>query len=495
MDTTSERVVGPRPANPFTPIRPGRPQRARRLAQALGAASLGLCLHVPTGPAEAATGDPARGQQLYDATPGGVTCASCHGEATLGLLRLQFGVDPGVTRAAIVAGKGGMNQPNLLALTEADLADIAAYIANPAPAEGIEPLIEPADGVDFSRATVGGPPAERVVTLFNPGRSPLPLGPVVVAGGDFEAIGSCGPSLEPDGRCRIELRFRPGALGDRTGTVSGRFGVRGTPWARALSGQGVDRPVGTLRWRDPAPLLAFTEEITGRSTVLARAWLDNIASVPVTLQRIGLEGTNRGEFSVTGACVTPGSVVPAGAGCEVEVRFAPQGVGRRVARLTVASDGNDAPDVTLNAVGIAPGPALELSPRTVEVATRADLELANPGQAPLQVLALEVSDAAFRVASGDCGALPITLPPGGRCRLAVDRVVGTRLDATGVLTVRTATAGLASTADLRATAVDPRGNVAELGNVGAGTLAGGTAGSLAALLGLAGAAAGLRRRR
>lgn len=445
--------------------------------------------------ADAATGDPVRGQVLYDATPGGVSCASCHDDATLGLLRLRFGVDPAVTRAAIVSGKGGMNQPNLLALTDADLADIAAYIADPAAAAPIEPLIEPASGLDFSRATVGGPPVERIVSLFNPGRTALPLGSFALTGADFVQASACGPSLDPDGRCSLVLQFRPGSVGERAGTLSGTFGVRATPWTLALSGQGVDRPVGVLRWRDASPLSAFTEAVTGRSVVLARAWLDNGTGVPVTLQQVGLEGEDRGDFSVTGACVTSGSVLPAGAGCEIEVRFTPLAVGRRVARLTVASDGNDPPAVALNAVGIAPGPALSLTPSTVEVATRAALELANPGQEPLQVIALEVSDAAFRVAAGDCGALPLVIPPGGRCRLAVDRVVGTRLDATGTLTVRTSTAGLASTAALRATAVDASGNPAQLGNVGAGSLAAGTVGSLITLIGLAAAATALRRRR
>jgi hypothetical protein len=445
--------------------------------------------------ATASPGDPVRGQRLYDDTPGGVTCASCHGEATLGLLRLRFGVDPGVTRTAIVSGKGGMNQPNLLALTDIDLADIAAYIADPAAAVAVEPLIEPTAAVRFSRATTSGPPAERVVTLLNPGSASLPLGPIVVTGAGFELDNGCGSALGPQARCTLTMRFRPADLGERAGTVSGTFGVRATPWSRVLSGEGVDRPIGVLRWRDPAPVVAFTEAVTGRSTLLARAWLDNVSDAPVTLQRIGIDGAGQDDFTLTGACATPGSVLPGRTGCEIELRFAPLAVGRRSGQLSVTSDGTDPPELTLNTVGVAPGPALAIEPRALDVATRATLVLGNPGQAPLQVVALDLSDPAFQVATDGCGPLPILVAPAGTCTLEVSRVAGTRLDAVGTLTVRSATAGLSSTVRLRASRVDVTGGAVTQGNVGAGSLGTATASAVAVLLGLAWAAAALARRR
>lgn len=455
---------------------------------------LALVLAVAGAPglAAVAPGDAVRGQLLYDETPGGVTCASCHGEATLGLLRLRFGVDPGVTRAAIVAGKGGMNQPNLLALTDQDLSDIAAYIADPAAGAAVDPVIEPGSAVSFSRATLGGPAVERVVTVINPGRSRLPLAPLVVTGTGFELASGCPPALDPQARCAAVLRFRAPVAGDRTGAVSGSYGDRGTPWSLALSGQGVDRPIGILRWRDPAALATFTESVAGRTTLLARTWLDNVGAHPVTVQRVALDGAAGGDFSASGACTTPGSVLPAGAGCEVEVRFAPVAVGRRVAALTVSSDGNDPPDVSLNAVGIAPGPALALEPRSLTVATSGRVELANPGQSALQVVALEVSDPAFRASGGTCGPLPFVVAPLATCSLEIGRVAGSRLDATGALTVRSGTPGLTAVVSLRATGVDTTGGAVTLGNIGAGSLTVGP-GSIASLLGLALAGFALRR--
>ena len=453
-----------------------------------------VALGLATGAAQVgAQGDPARGRGLYEQTPGGTACAACHGEASLGLLRLQFGVDASVTRAAIVAGKGGMNLPNLLSLSDADLQDIAAHIANPVAGGGAAvPRLEPASSLDFDRAAVGGQAAERPVLLRNPGPTPLSLVSARVDGAGFSLRRRCDEPVPPAGQCELLLGHEPSAVGPASGRLEVAWAGAAAPLTLNLTGQGVAGPLAMLRWRDTAPLGAVVESLVGSAQPVATVQLENYGPRAATIGRLGLDGPGASDYALSGSCVTAGSVVPAGARCDVAITVTPTAIGRRSARVVLESDGGAPAVLALEAFGKAAGPALAVEPASLAVATRVPIEVRNPGAAGVLLIGLDVRGEAFRVQPGSCAPLPRALAPGASCTAEVSRAAGTALASQAELVVRTSTGGLEARVPLRASAVDATGSAAATGNVGAGTALSSVAGVLA-MLGLGAAGAMLRR--
>jgi Glycine rich protein len=75
----------------------------------------------------------------------------------------------------------------------------------------------------------------------------------------------------------------------------------------------------------------------------------NRGTIPLLVSGATITGAQASEFSAGPGCAAP---VPPGAGCQIVVRFAPHATGRRIARLTVVSNGKPAA-IGLWGVGLA----------------------------------------------------------------------------------------------------------------------------------------------
>jgi hypothetical protein len=95
-----------------------------------------------------------------------------------------------------------------------------------------------ASQLKFGRVEVGSASGEKGVTMQNVGSAPLLIG-AIVAEGDFSVRHGCGASLAPGGSCRIRVRFRPTAIGVRSGAVVISTNATGSPHTVTLSGRGI----------------------------------------------------------------------------------------------------------------------------------------------------------------------------------------------------------------------------------------------------------------
>jgi cytochrome c553 len=298
--------------------------------------------------------DAARGNTLYRALPGdpGVgSCISCHGEPVNNRNSVLRGAGGGAVISRTIAAVGAMGYLRQY-LSDADLADIAAYLASIVPAGAIDTLPELSPTADqFGAQLVGTQSTERVLLLRNRlPRSDVSIGAVLSSDAvQFPLQHDCPLVLPPLGQCSIRVAFRPAAAG----ALSAGFSVVDSAGALlrrgALAGQGVENAPPQLAWRE-RPALAFGNVALGASAELA-AQLVNPSAVPVQLQRLRLTGPNASRFALDTDCATP-ALLPASGACELRVRFSPSSAGLAEAWVEIESDASNAPLARVSASGV-----------------------------------------------------------------------------------------------------------------------------------------------
>ena len=80
----------------------------------------------------------------------------------------------------------------------------------------------------------------------------------------------------------------------------------------------------------------FGNQRVGTTSRAHTVTLTNTGSTPLSMQAIGIAGTNFGDFAETTTC---GSSLPANANCAIHVRFKPSVTGPRSASLQIHDDG------------------------------------------------------------------------------------------------------------------------------------------------------------
>jgi FtsP/CotA-like multicopper oxidase with cupredoxin domain len=194
--------------------------------------------------------------------------------------------------------------------------------------------------LSFGNQLVGVNSAAQPVTLTNLGTTRLVINSIAFSGtnaADFTRTTNCpigGRGLAAGASCNINVRFRPGGLGLRAGSLD--VSTAGNPVASvALSGTGVQPAAtvsptsfdfgGVLRGQVSAPL-TVTVTNTGTATLTFRA---NNAFT--------LGGANPGQFTLLpgATCVSGGTLLP-GSSCTVLVAFSPRaGTARGVKNATL----------------------------------------------------------------------------------------------------------------------------------------------------------------
>ena len=167
--------------------------------------------------------------------------------------------------------------------------------------------------------------------------------------------------------------------------------------------------------------VAFPGQQVLTSSVAQVVTLTNPGSAPVGLRSITLGGTNGSLFSRSSTC---GSVLVAGASCNINVFFRPSTMGAKAGNLIVTTTGGASKKVALSGSGLAPPLTVSTSALAFGGQLQSSLSVAkqvgitNNWSEPVRLTSLTISgnDSANFSRSTTCGA---TLPAGSFCTASV----------------------------------------------------------------------------
>ncbi len=228
--------------------------------------------------------------------------------------------------------------PQSAAHYEAELrASVNGYVFSTAlSGEGGRAVIDASPNpVEFGVATVGATGAVRTVVLTNSGNIAAGFFIGIVAGGDagsFQLLTeSCsGVELQPGASCSAQLRFKPTGAGPKLARLA-FFGDSDAGAQIALTGEGVAAAVTLV----PSAFDFGLQAVATKSPVQAFA-VRNDGSAPLELGGVSLTGADLDQFALAGDDCGGETLAP-GAECLVRVRFTPDDVGAKTAKLRVGS--------------------------------------------------------------------------------------------------------------------------------------------------------------
>ena len=179
--------------------------------------------------------------------------------------------------------------------------------------------------VEFGTATAGQQGGTQTVTLTNNGQLPGGFFVAVVSGGDVASFrllheNCTGVPLDPSASCTAQVRFQPDGAGPKEAQLS-FFGDQDGGAQVTLLGTGVD----------PRASLTPDNHDFGRlqvgDTSRAQAFdLTNDGHTPLKMSGASIVGDDADQFRLAGDECTD-VTLPAGASCQVHVRFAPDARG------------------------------------------------------------------------------------------------------------------------------------------------------------------------
>ncbi|MGV7210116.1 choice-of-anchor D domain-containing protein [Oxalobacteraceae bacterium A2-2] len=380
--------------------------------------------------AEAA--DALNGKSLYLNGPvsGGTACASCHGPSPANNVNgiRAAANNPSVITSAFAANRGGMGSLFNGKFTDAEIADLAAFIGNPnvsaVPAAALAPAT-----LSFAGTTVGQGSAALATTLTNSGNAVLNISAVGVGGanaGDFAISGgscSAGATVAAGASCNVQLVFRPTAAGARSAVLNISHNATGGSSSVALAGTGNAAATPTVALS--ASALNFGALVAGSSSPLQTITVNNAGQAALAFSGISLSGANATVFKLGGSCGTA-SQVPAGGSCTITVSATPTAAGAFSASLNLvsnASNGNLA--VSLSGSASAAAASLAANPSAVSFgsqtigagATTQNVSVTNRGNVPVTFTSIAVSGApSVTIGSGGCAG---TLAVAASCNVAL----------------------------------------------------------------------------
>ncbi|MFN3566231.1 MAG: choice-of-anchor D domain-containing protein, partial [Burkholderiaceae bacterium] len=379
----------------------------RALAAGVGMLLLAGAVYGPAAHAQNAV----RGKMLYGPpVPTGwpITCGSsnCHdGFPTVRKNKINNGTNPATTLNAINKNTGGMGVLQGF-VTSTDAADIAAYIANPAAANGPSIAVSP-QSLTFSYTLAGSTSAPMSFTVTNGGAASLALTSIATSGAnasEFRIAGTstctAGGSVAAGGNCRVDVVFAPTSSGTKSAAVTIAHNASGGTTTVALSGSaGAATPTISLS----ASSLSFATVPVGSTSAAQTVTLSNTGSAALNITALTAGGSNPGDFSRGGTCAAGGTVA-AGANCTIAYTFAPSAIGARSASLTIASN-NSGGNVTLTLTGsgVDDTPAIALSRTSIAFGNQQagttsaaqTVTVGNAGGGTLSVSGVAASNGAF----------------------------------------------------------------------------------------------------
>lgn len=273
------------------------------------------------------------GFALYNAilVPGNPNCASggCHGpDPSMNQNRILNGDDPSGIAYAIAT----VRQMSFLRgrLTSAELADLAAYIANPGAVTSAPRLQVSPESIDFGAVAVGTGET-RALTLMNAGSGTLTVSEVRTSDAPFNAAAAGCAALGPGQACTVNVEFRPTAPGMAGGTLTILHNAANSPSSVAISGRGTIA-IGALF---PA-VLDFGELWLGAISAPRELTMTNVGEADLIIDEVFI--THAG-FSVGGGTCAPGVRLTPLASCTLMVRARATVAGMLLGELIVRPAG------------------------------------------------------------------------------------------------------------------------------------------------------------
>ncbi len=286
---------------------------------------------------------------------------------------------------------------------------------------GVSPRLRPETLlVDFGGIRAGFESAPRSATLRNSGSAPLAIRRSVISGAGRSSFaiqrdGCTGSTLQPGGRCSIDLLFQPRGAGSLRAELRIESDDARGEQAIALAGSGtaaeleVDR--SRLEYGTVQRPASASRELTLTNRGTARLLIGGL--------RIG--GPAAEDFRVLRTDCREEGLRP-GASCTVTVLFVPASDGARSARLEIRHDGADEPqEVLLLGTALAAQPAFRVSERAIRFGTRQvgsrtevrTLRIENAGSGRLELGSIRLAGAHagdFQLVAGTCDGAPFVAP-------------------------------------------------------------------------------------
>ena len=376
-----------------------------------------------------AAGDPVAGMTLYNTPFSGLSCGTsgCHGgfTGTNNPNKITNGANnPTIIQSAINGNTGGMGVFSGK-FTATDLANIAAYIANPnvtagSPAVSIAPA-----SLAFGSQAINTSTTQSVM-LTNSGTAALSVTGITAPSG-YSQSNNCG-SVAAGASCTINVTFTPTAVSSYGGSVTVTDNAAGSPHAVAVSGSGVGVAQASVA---PAGL-TFSQTVSTTSVAKA-VTLTNGGSAALTVSSISVSAN----FTQTNNC---GSSLAAGASCSVSVTFvAPATAGTYAGTLNIADNAAGNPHTaSLSGTAIAATPVVSLSPLSLAFTSQAVgsasaakiVTVSNTGTGPLS--SVNIATSGDFAQTNTCGA---QVNNGASCTISVTFTPTTTGARSGAVTI------------------------------------------------------------
>ncbi len=407
-------------------------------------ASLLGCSLAPSQSAVAA--NLANGKALYVNTPNiynisaldDCATSTCHGtNPALNLNKILNGTNWANTKAAINGGVGTMAHfgpvnsgvnPTFggTALTDAELSDMAAYIANPT-AGAI--LSASATTLAFATTAFGASPAPtKTITISNTGLTDLSVTSATgLAAADFGVANNCTAAVASNANCTIAVSLLTGVAGAKTGTLAIAYngGSQNVAVSGTISGSAsvsLNAPSGGLTF--PNTTVSASSAATSGNVTLT-----NSGVAALTFSAFTLPADFTLDQTSPTACKA-GTSVAAGQTCTLSVMFTPGSAGAKAGALSIAYNGTASPaTINLSGLGLAastPTPAATFSPSTLPsfgdqtigtASTTKTVTLSNGGTKPLTISNIQDSNGTEFLRTGTCASGAIAI--GASCTVIV----------------------------------------------------------------------------
>jgi len=414
-----------------------------------GASWTDISRNLPNAPANSVLVDPNDANTVYVAMDTGVyatqqvtTCATTNCWSVFGTglpnapvveLQASAGMATGDGRfgelRAATYGRGIWEIPLLTAAGAA------------APAITLQPT-----SLTFAAQQVGTASAAQTIMVTNSGNATLTV-TQVTASGDFTETDNCSGGIAAGATCTVNVKFLPTATGARSGVVTVYGNVAGGQATAQLSGTGVAAAAIVLN-----PLsVTYSGTNVGSTSAAQNITVSNTGGVTASLQTPVVTG----DFTITAN--TCGASLATNTGCTVAVAFVPAASGTLTGTLSI-TDSAGTQTAQLSGTGVEPATdalaPLSLTFAAQQLSTSSaqqQVTLTNNGDAPLTLIAAQITSGDFTVVNG-CGN---SLNGHSSCALLV-AFVPTALGArNGVLTV--ADVLRSQTVSLNGTGIAPPG--------------------------------------
>jgi hypothetical protein len=172
----------------------------------------------------------------------------------------------------------------------------------------------------------------QAVTLDNTGLGILSISEVAVTG-PFTQTNNCGSTVAAGRNCTLTVTFRPTTAGPITGTLSITDNASLSPQTVSLQG------TGTYVEFNPTAF-NFGNQPVGTKSLPKKITLSNKGTVPLSITKISVIGTNAADFTQANTC---GTGIAAGESCFITVTFTPSAEGARSASISVTDNGGASP--------------------------------------------------------------------------------------------------------------------------------------------------------